>query len=101
MAARYTPDHVSDPEIWRSCSADLSELNLTEDILVTWSYYQHIYRFRRHLKGPYASLRWMPTKTILKFLLQENLYPHPCMLSRGTSVMANEAGSIRTNCTTR
>lgn len=60
----------------------MRKLDHTEDILVVWSYYQNIYRFRKHLKGPYASLRWAPTKTILKQLLQENLYPHPSIQER-------------------
>lgn len=70
-------DHNSIKEFRQKTSIDLRRLDYDEDILVMWSYHEHVNLLRSHFKGSYDELIQMSKEEILRMLLREDLLLQP------------------------
>ncbi len=73
---------VRSPIFWRRYTADVACINYTEDILLKWSYFAEIHKFRRHFRGKFNNLKKISDKAILKKMYKKHLLLQPYIQSR-------------------
>jgi hypothetical protein len=80
-------------QFFKRYAADFRNIKYEEDVLIASSYTERIDLFRRHFKGPFKSLKGIPTEEILRKLYHDHLKINPEVQEEAEQFRKNQLGN--------